>query len=84
MTQRSLSVIAADITRAWTNVSLYAKPYLRAMRELDTLRDSYGADSARSIVAYFLSNAAGWRGEDARRIKKELNDMLRSNRHETK
>ena len=77
MTQRSLSIIAVDITRTWTNVSLHAKPYLRAMRELDTLQDSYGADSARSIVAYFLSNAAGWRGEDARRIKKELNDMLR-------
>lgn len=77
MAQRSLSTIAVDITRTWTNVSLHAKPYLRAMRELDTLQDSYGADSARNIVAYFLSNAAGWRGEDARRIKKELNDMLR-------
>jgi hypothetical protein len=29
-------------------------------------------DSAESIVAYFLSNAATWRGADARRIKAEL------------
>lgn len=88
MSQRSLSSIANEINELWAKKlpSHYfgAVPYLRAMRELDTLRDSYGADSARSIVAYFLSNAAGWRGEDARRIKKELNDMLRSNRHETK
>ena len=26
-------------------------------------------------LLYFLSNAQGWRGEDARRVKKELNAM---------
>lgn len=84
MSQRSLSTIANEINKLWTKPYFGAVPYIRAMRELDTLRDSYGADSARSIVAYFLSNAVGWRGEDARRIKKELNGMLRSDRHNTR
>jgi hypothetical protein len=35
-------------------------------------------DSGRSIVAYFLSNASTWRGETAKRIKLELNKMLKS------
>jgi hypothetical protein len=34
-------------------------------------------DDAKSIVSYFLCNATTWRGEDARRIKKELKDAIR-------
>jgi len=34
-------------------------------------------DSGDSIVRYFLSNASTWRGETARRVKKELNAMLK-------
>ena len=36
----------------------------------------YYYDSAESVVLYFLANAQGFRGEDARRIKAELNSML--------
>ena len=32
----------------------------------------YFYDSMASVVAYFLSNATGWRGDDARRLKAEL------------
>jgi hypothetical protein len=46
------------------------------MGSLETLRDYYGADDARSIVLYFLSNATTWRGDDARRIKLELKSIL--------
>ena len=75
---RSLSQIASEITKDWKPVNYAAKPYLDAMQTLDTMKDSYGMDSARSIVAYFLSNSSTWRGEVAKAIKKELNAMLKA------
>ncbi len=75
---RHLSAIAFDIAGHWPNVYFGARPYLEAMRDLDGINDRYHEDSARSIVAYFLSNATGWRGPDARRIKRELNDLLKA------
>ncbi len=55
-----------------------AVPYLEAMKQLKSLDDSYGADDARSIVLYFLGNVSAWHGENARRLKAELNNMLRN------
>jgi hypothetical protein len=75
--KRSLSKIAAEISKDWCPISLSAVPYLRAMRELDKITDDYGLDSGRSIVLYFLSNATTWRGEVARRVKAELKGMLK-------
>ena len=67
---RPLYTIAREIKFDW------AKPYLDAMASLNELSDSYGADSARSIVAYFLANAQTWRGSKARELKAELRAML--------
>lgn len=80
---RSLSEIARDIRRTWrkdvsgTDVWFGARPYLNAMSTMSSVHSDYGMDSGRSIVLYFLSNAATWRGEDARRIKKELKELLK-------
>jgi hypothetical protein len=74
--QRSLRVIAREITADWTKVNYGAVPYLDAMRSLDKITDRYYADSADSVVRYFLGNAQGWRGETARRVKAELRAML--------
>lgn len=73
---RKLSAIAADIADHWEKPNYAARPYLLAMSQMNTISDSYGADSADSIVRYFLANASTWRGEDARRIKAELRSML--------
>ena len=73
---RPLSNIAHDIRRDWKNVNSAAKPYLAAMFELDRITDSYMFDTGRGIVAYFLSNAASWRGPVAKLIKAELKAML--------
>lgn len=73
---RNLKVIAAEIKSDWKNVSPYAKGYLEAMETLNNVKDNYYLDSGHSIVAYFLANAGGWRGETARRIKAELKGML--------
>lgn len=72
---RPLYVIADEIRGDWTRVNFAAVPYLEAMETLDTMADMYGADSAEYIVLYFLSNANGWRGDVARRIKAELKAM---------
>lgn len=74
---RSIRDIATEIRNDWRNVNYAAAPYLDAMSSLDSVNDSYGAESARTIVLYFLSNASSWRGDTARRVKKELKDMTR-------
>jgi hypothetical protein len=79
---RPIYQIARDIKLNWhksvsgTDLNYAARPYLEAMYSLDSINDRYGLDSAKSIVAYFLSNASSWRGDVAKRIKKELNAML--------
>lgn len=73
---RSLSAIASEISRDWgAKVYFGARPYLNAMYSLNSISDSYGMDSAKSIVIYFLSNASTWRGETAKRVKAELKKM---------
>lgn len=54
-----------------------AMAYLEPMMTLRTTKDKYICDTGYSVVAYFLSNITTWRGPDARRIKKELNDHLK-------
>lgn len=71
-TVRPLHVIARDIYQAWPKVNYAAKPYLEAMRDLSSINDRYGYDDARSIVLYFLSNAASFRGDSAKALKLEL------------
>lgn len=75
--EKTLSELAREIKRDWKKVWFGAVPYLDAMRTIEKLGDDYGADSGASIVAYFLANAATWRGEVAKAIKAELNIRLK-------
>lgn len=81
---RPLYEIAREIRQNWkksisgTDLNYAAKPYLEAMETLDKISDRYIMDSASSIVAYFLGNASTWRGETAKRVKAELNQMLKA------
>lgn len=78
MQHRPINVIAQEIKNDWgAKVYFGAKPYLSAMFGLDNVNDSYGLDSAKSVIIYFLANASTWRGETAKRIKKELNQMIK-------
>mgnify|MGYP003624508242 CR=1 FL=1 len=75
---RSLNVIASEIRKDWgAKVNYAAQPYLDAMSTLDSINDNYYQDSGKSMVSYFLCNAGAWRGEVARRVKKELNALLK-------
>lgn len=74
---RPLWRIAGEIRYDWLKVYFGAVPYIEAMAELNAVDDYYGADSARSIIRYFLGNAKTWRGDTARRVKAELKDMIK-------
>lgn len=75
---RPLYVIAEEIHKDWKKVNFAAVPYLTAMRTMNSIKEDFGYDSGTSIVLYFLSNASTWRGDTARRIKNELNVMVKS------
>ena len=75
MEPRSIATIAAEISRDWKKPYFGAVPYLGAMHSLDSINENYGADSAKSVVLYFLSNASTWKGETAKRVKAELKKM---------
>lgn len=72
---RPLRDIAHEIVSDWSNMSPHAKPYVSAMYQLDSIDEMYINDTAKSVVLYFLSNAATWRGPVARRIKQELKQL---------
>jgi hypothetical protein len=69
---RPLYEIAREIRKDWKKPYFGAVPYLEAMSSLGNISENYGADSAKSVVLYFLSNASTWRGETAKRVKAEL------------
>ena len=83
---RPISAIAAEIRQVFQRdfpnkcrERFYgAVPYLDAMFSLNSIKDRFIEDSGYSVVAYFLSNVTTWRGEDAKRIKAELNAILKS------
>jgi len=79
MASRTIREIATETNNIFRadNVKCFAaRHYLDAMACIETPDDSYGLDSGRSIVTYFLVNASTWRGPDARRIKAELKKLL--------
>jgi hypothetical protein len=81
ITPRPLHEIAREIKRLFVDLpyktTYAAQPYLNAMATLTSPSASYGYDDGRSIVLYFLSNVASWRGDDARRLKAELKVALK-------
>lgn len=79
---RPLYEIADDIKAHWKKISPHAEPYLQAMNHLSSIEDNYGYDEGIAVVLYFLSNATYWRGPDAKRIKAELNALVKEYQHE--
>lgn len=72
----NLSQIALLIRKDWRKVNYAAEPYLSAMSRLNTIEDHDWNDSGKSIVNYFLINAASWKGEVARAVKAKLREMI--------
>lgn len=78
----TLSELASEIRKDWSKqgkgVHPYCKEWLYALSSISTIHDHYGAESGLSVVCYFLSNSASWKGEVAREIKKELNNRIKN------
>jgi hypothetical protein len=74
---RKLKEIAAEIQADWPVINnAGARDALDCMKQMGVVTDGFGADpNGYSVVGAFLGNAIGWRGEVARRIKKELRQM---------
>jgi len=73
----TVSEIAHAIAKDWTNISPYAADYLNAMKEIRSVEDNYYADSAKSVILYFLANAGSYRGDNARSYKALLKEMIK-------
>lgn len=73
----TVSEIAHAIAKDWDKVSPYAADYLNAMKEITDIEGDYYADSAKSVVLYFLANASSYRGENARSYKALLKAMVK-------
>jgi hypothetical protein len=69
--------IAILISKDWKKVYYGAKPYIDAMGVLNNISDRYGADNAKTIVLYFLSNASAWRGDTAKVVKAHLKSLVK-------
>ena len=70
----------ADIARAireeWVTINPYASEYLAALETIETHGGgNYIYDTVSSAILYFLSNANGYRGPNARTYKAQLKIM---------
>lgn len=74
---RKISEIAADIRKAWPKPYFGAVPYLQAMHQIELPTDIYIAETGAYIVLGFLSNASSFRGDAARKLKAELNAIIK-------
>lgn len=76
---RTFAQIAKDIKIAWPKINPYAKNYLNALMEINSSDPTakYYLDEAGDIALYFLSNATSFRGEQARKLKQELKDLIK-------
>lgn len=74
---RPICEIVGDIIKDWKKPYFGAVPYINAMRHLNDINQNYGVESAKTIIEYFLVNASAWRGPEARKIKAELNKMIK-------
>ena len=73
----TVSEIARAIAKDWQTINPYANEYLNAMLTIESIEDTYYADSAKSVILYFLANASSYRGENARSYKALLKDMVK-------
>ena len=73
----TVAQIADIIRKDWQKVNFAAKPYLSAMESMQSVKSSVGYDTGKTVVLYFLSNAASWRGETAKAVKLELKNRTK-------
>lgn len=77
---RPIYEIADEIAKLWQDVPGTAKPYLKAMRQISSVADTYGHDDGREIVLKFLDvpEVGDWKGPDADRLKSDLKAAMKA------
>lgn len=56
----------------------FSRPYLEAMRTLESVEDRYCFDSGYEICLRASCNLTNWRGDRAKELKAELKALLES------
>lgn len=76
---RPVHQIADEITKLWKDAPGTVTPYLKAMRQISSVADTYGHDDGREIVLKFLDvpEVGEWDGPDADRLKGDLKAAMR-------
>ena len=76
---RTFSQIVKEIRKVWKNIYFGAEPYLQALSQVHSSDKNapYLFETAKDQVVYLLANMTTFRGEDARRIKAELKEMIK-------
>lgn len=76
---RTLREIALEITSDWRVIrNGGARDALECIKKMGKITEPFGADpNGYSVVGTFLISSIGWRGEVARRVKKELRQMFK-------
>jgi hypothetical protein len=64
--------VIRDHRETGQKVNFALKPWLDALGSISEITDSYGAESGRTVIAYFLSNASQYKGATAKAVKAEL------------
>jgi hypothetical protein len=76
ITTNNIAQIAEIILQDWKNVNFAARPYLNAMRHLESIDQNYFMEQGAAIVRGFLNNAGTWRGPVARAVKEKLKSII--------
>lgn len=76
---RTFSEVAREIRAKWPKPYFGAVPYLDVLEQVDSSDKNtiYMVERVRDLVAYLLCNMNTFRGEDARRLKAELKEMIK-------
>ena len=70
---QQVKALALQVIYNWKNVSPHAEQQLQFMLHPEMIT---GGDRIEHVIASFLANATGWRGDKAREIKAELKKLL--------
>jgi hypothetical protein len=75
--KRTLREIAREIEADWPIIhNQAARHALDYMKKMESIEAPFAADpNGYGVVGSFLTHAVGWKGEVARRVKKELRRM---------
>ena len=74
---RPLSVIALEIRKDWKRLQSHADSYTSAMLGMNDIEErAANGDSGKVVVRGFLKNASLWKGPVARRVKRELKELI--------